>query len=171
MGTQPGRDVSIPTTPNERRALVMAFLGGLFCLRVIGQLLVMVTWRKVRWLPAVEHWQSGLLPYPALVAAQGAILGLMGTMISSVWRGAGRFAQPRPRLGQWVRGFGVVYISSMAARYVVTMIVRPQWRWLGHTIPIIFHCILATYLLVYSGALMRDMHPAEPEGEHTRTSV
>jgi hypothetical protein len=147
----------------------MAILGGLFFLRVIGQMLV--TWRKVRWLPAVEHWRSGLLPYPVLVAAQAAILGLMGSMVSGVWRGRGRFAKSRPRLGRWVRGFGVVYFASMVVRHVVTMIVRPQWRWFGHTIPIIFHCILATYLLVYSGALLRDVRPAEPEGDRTGASV
>jgi hypothetical protein len=147
----------------------MAILGGFFFLRVIGQMLV--TWRKVRWLPAVEHWQSGLLPYPALVASQAAILGLMGTMVAGVWRGRGRFAQPHPRLGRWVRGFGLVYFTSMVIRYVVTMIVRPQWRWFGHTIPIIFHCILATYLFLYSGALTREARPAEPEAGRVGASV
>lgn len=129
----------------------MALFAVLFLLRVAGQALV--TYRKVRWLPAVEHWQSGLLPYPALLTSQVAILGTMGAMIAGVWRGVGRFAQPRPRLGRWVRAFGLVYFASMIVRYVVTMAVRPQWRWFGHTIPMAFHCVLATYLMVYSRVL------------------
>ena len=67
----------------------MALLGGLFCLRVIDQ--VLVTYAQVGWLPAVEHWQSGLLPYWALLASQVAILCLMGAMIAGVWRGQGPF--------------------------------------------------------------------------------
>lgn len=156
MGSMARQNASL-AAPDKRRAVGMAALGGLFVLRVIGQLLV--TRRRFRWLPAVEHWQSGLLPYPVLVAAQIAILGLMGTMVSGVCRGRGRFAQPHPQLGRWVRGVGLVYFVSMVVRYVVTMIVRPQWRWFGHTIPIIFHCILAMYLLVYSGVLMRHERP------------
>jgi hypothetical protein len=37
----------------------------------------------------------------------------------------------------------------------VTMALRPEWRWVGHSIPIILHCVLATLLLVYSGVLLR----------------
>jgi hypothetical protein len=48
------------------------------------------------------------------------------------------------------------------------MIVRPQWRWFGHTIPIIFHCILASYLLVYSKVLSRD-DTAKPEAKDLTT--
>jgi len=160
MGAQQhgtGTSTSSARPPADRSALALAGLGGLFFLRVIGQ--VLVTYRKVRWLPAIEHWQSGLLPYPALLAAQAAIIGVMGAMVAGVWRDRGRFARRRPRLGRWLRGFGIVYFASMIVRYVITMIVRPQWRWFGHTIPIFFHCILASYLLVYSGVLRRDERP------------
>lgn len=136
---------------DRRSASLLALLGGLFFLRVIGQ--VLVTYRNVRWLPALEHWQSGLLPYRALLAAQTAILGMMGAVIAGVWRGRGPFALPRPCLGRFLQRFGRVYFASMIARYVITMTVRPQWRWLGHTIPMIFHSVLATWLMVFSRVL------------------
>ena len=129
----------------------MAFLGGLFLLRVVGQ--VLTTCAEVSWLPAVEHWQSGLLPYPALLASQVVILGTMGVVIADVWRGQGRFVQPRPRLASVVRWFGSLYLASMIVRYVLAMALRPEWRWFGHSIPIVFHCVLATFLLVYAGVL------------------
>ncbi len=159
--------------PADRRALAMALLGGLFCLRVIGQALV--TYAQVGWLPAVERWQSGLLPYWALLACQIAILSLMGAMIAGVWRGEGPFQQRRPRLGRAVRWFGFLYLASMVVRYVVTMALWPEWRWFGHSIPTAFHMILATYLLVYSGVLVGGVQSrsagAHAEGAPTERSA
>ena len=137
-----------PATP---RAVALAFLSGLFLLRVVGQ--VLATYAGVSWLPAVEHWQSGLLPYPALLASQVVILGTMGAVIADVWRGQGRFVEPRPRLASAVRWFGSFYLASMIVRYVLSMALRPEWRWFGHSIPIVFHCVLGTFLLVYAGVL------------------
>ena len=154
-----GTDISWkPATP---RALVMAFLGGLFLLRVVGQ--VLATYAGVSWLPAVEHWQSGLLPYPALLASQIVILGTMGAVIADVWRGKGRFVEPRPRLASAVRWFGSFYLASMIVRYVLSMALRPEWRWFGPSIPIVFHCVLATFLLVYAGVLAGHERSASPD--------
>jgi hypothetical protein len=137
--------------PATWRAPVLAALGGLFFLRVIGQ--AVMTWRPVRWLPPVEHWQSGLLPYPVLLGAQAGILLAMGAMVRDAWRGRGRFALARPRLARRLEWLARLYFASMVARYAVTMSVRPQWRWFGHTIPIVFHMVLAAYLFVYAGVL------------------
>ncbi len=148
-----------PVAPLRRtvwRAGIMTVLGGLFLLRVVGQ--VLVTYTEVGGLPAVEHWQSGLLPYPALLASQLVILGLMLVMIGDVWRGKGRFAGPHPRIGRVVWWFGCVYLASMIARYALTMALRPEWRWFEHSIPILFHCVLAVYLLVYSRVLNARNH-------------
>ncbi|HUO85759.1 MAG TPA: hypothetical protein VM617_00075, partial [Thermoanaerobaculia bacterium] len=51
-------------------------LLGLFVLRVAGQ--VLVAFARVRWLPPMEQWQSGLLPYRVLLAAQIAIVLVLG---------------------------------------------------------------------------------------------
>ena len=38
------------------------------------------------------------------------------------------------------------YFAVMVLRYIVTMVVYPERRWLSGTIPILFHCVLAAYL-------------------------
>jgi hypothetical protein len=34
----------------------------------------------------------------------------------------------------------------MVGRYIVTMTLHPEYRWLGHTIPIWFHFVLAAFV-------------------------
>jgi hypothetical protein len=43
---------------------------------------------------------------------------------------------------------GLLYWAAMAIRYAVRMTRRPEARWLGGAIPIVFHCVLAAFLLV-----------------------
>jgi hypothetical protein len=131
----------------------LALLGAGFLLRAVGQALVVFA--GADWLPAAEHWQSGLLPYPLLLASQLGILALIAVIVRDAWRGRGRLVSPMPRLGHAVRWFGIVYFAAMVVRYAVTMAVRPEWRWFGHSIPVLFHLVLATFLLVYSGVLLR----------------
>jgi hypothetical protein len=57
-----------------RYALWLWLLLGLFCLRVLGQMLV--AFAGVTFLPPMKEWQSGLLPYPVLLLSQFAIIGL-----------------------------------------------------------------------------------------------
>ena len=66
----------------------MGALTLLFAFRVAGQVLVVML--GVGGLPAAEHWESGLLPYPALLAAQAVILVALICVDGQVWRGAGR---------------------------------------------------------------------------------
>ena len=132
----------------------MALLSGLFLLRVIGQLLV--ARRRVRWLPPMAQWQSGLLPYPALVAAQGAILALQTTIEIQAFRGHGGLVWPRRRFSRVLRWLSRVYGAAMVFRYGLTMRRYPERRWFGQTIPIVFHCVLATYLFLYSRILGRS---------------
>ena len=42
--------------------------------------------------------------------------------------------------------FACLYFAGMVFRYVITMIRRPERRWFGGTIPIIFHSIVAAFL-------------------------
>ncbi len=55
---------------------VLATLLFLFCLRVLGQILV--AFFNVSFLPPMEEWFSGLLPYPELLTAQILIIALVG---------------------------------------------------------------------------------------------
>jgi hypothetical protein len=50
------------------RALLLGSLALLFLLRVVGQILV--AFLGVRFLPPLEDWYSGLLPYPILLPVQ-----------------------------------------------------------------------------------------------------
>ena len=58
---------------------VYAIFLWLFTVLLLGRVLsqLIVAWRAPAWLPPTEQWQSGLLPYPALVAGQAVVLMLM----------------------------------------------------------------------------------------------
>lgn len=126
---------------------VLAFLTLLFLLRVLGQALVVFF--SVDWLPATEHWFSGLIPYPILLSVQLIMLVGMVKIAADVWRGRGLFAHPRPSWSRLLVIFSAIYAGSMVLRYVLTMIYRPEMRWLGGTIPIFFHFVLAGYLYAW----------------------
>ena len=138
-------------TPRRSRLIWLWLLTLLFLLRVIGQLLVVCC--QVSWLPPMQHWYSGLLVYPILFPTQLIILGLQ-TKVNTDWATqAGWFAQPHLRFGKGLQWFSVVYATAMAVRYVVTMTLYPERRWLGEgTIPIVFHVVLAAYLYLWGHA-------------------
>ena len=111
--------------------------------RVAGQ--IVVAWRAPRWLPPMEQWQSGLLPYPALLAGQAVVLTLMIWIAVDFSSAAGFWAVPRPRLGAAALWWSAAYFGAMVARYVIWMARRPDQRWLGGTIPIVFHSLVAAF--------------------------
>ena len=111
--------------------------------RVLGQLVVATT--APRWLPPMEQWQSGLLPYPVLLASQAVVLMLMAWISLDFSRGAGFWVEPQPRLGPAALWWSYLYFTSMIVRYIIRMVRRPEERWLGGTIPIIFHSVVAAF--------------------------
>jgi hypothetical protein len=115
----------------------------LMFLRVIGQLVVVL--RAPDWLPPMAQWQSGLVPYPILLAVQIVVLFLMFWIAADFSRGAGLWVRPLPRLGRVVLVWSYLYAAAMVVRYIIRMARRPDQRWLGGTIPIIFHCVLAGF--------------------------
>lgn len=117
---------------------------ALFLLRVAGQVIVVLF--RPRWLPPMERWYSGLMPYRYLLPAQVVIFALMSAIDLAVANGAGALALPRPSLGRWLVGTSYVYWTGMVVRYALRMRRHPAERWLGGTIPIVFHCVLAAYL-------------------------
>jgi uncharacterized protein len=120
----------------------------LLVLRVVGQLVVVL--RAPRWLPPMEQWQSGLLPYPVLLLGQVGVLTLMIWISVNVANGAGYFVDPRrPEMGRSVVWFSYVYFGSMVLRYIIWMWRRPDQRWFGGTIPIIFHSFVAAFLYTF----------------------
>jgi hypothetical protein len=131
-------------------AMVLTLLTVLFSARVGGQ--VLVAFAGVPWLPPMEAWYSGLLPYPILLPVQLLILAVQATIDWQVWRGAAFFARPRPRLGRSLRGLSYVYALAMLVRLVLTR---------THAIPIVFHWVLAAYLFTLGGYYARAGTPAQ----------
>lgn len=124
----------------EVREVIAAWLWiatVLFVLRVLGQMLVILV--RPRWLPPVDRWQSGLLPYPVLLLSQLAILAAQVTIAIQAGRGAGWFVEPlQPRVGAALVVLAALYLGGMAYR-----LSRPSPR----LIPTMFHCVLASFLL------------------------
>jgi hypothetical protein len=125
---------------------ILVLLTLLFSFRVAGQ--VLVAFFGVACLPAMEHWYSGLIPYPILLVIQIVMLLIMAKISSDVCRDSGFFATLRPSWSHYLVGFSTVYAAAMALRYVLTMIFRPELRWYGGTIPIVFHFVLAGFIFV-----------------------
>ena len=74
-------------------AALLLILECLFALRVAGQLLVRL--RAPAWLPPMDQWASGLVPYPLLLGIQVVTLILMGAVALGVAVGWPRIA-PAP---------------------------------------------------------------------------
>jgi hypothetical protein len=64
-------------------------------------------------------------------------------------RGHGFFVMPNPKLARFALPFGQIYFASMVVRYAVRMTLHPEARWLGGTIPIVFHWVLASYVMAF----------------------
>jgi len=129
--------------------LLLAVCTLLFALRVLGQ--VVVVTRAPRWLPANEHWYSGLMPYRYLLPAQLVLLAVMVVICVDVYRGSGFFGADwwgRAALPLLVLSW--IYFVSMVVRYALTMALRPELRWFRRTIPIWFHMVLALALWAFA---------------------
>ena len=119
------------------RAALLWILLALFAMRIAGQLLVVSG--LAPFLPPMDDWQSGLLPYPLLLASQILILALLGVVCAQFTRGKGFFVRPRPWLAapMWIAGW--IYAIGMIVRYVLLK---------RDAIPVVFHIVLASFLLV-----------------------
>jgi len=127
--------------------LILSVLAAFFFLRVVGQALV--AFFQVSFLPRMPEWYSALVPYPVLFPIQCAMLVFMVKLSRDLLIGRGFFIAERPKFGKFLIVFSVVYLSAMIFRYGLTMVLYPERRWLGGTIPIFFHFVLAGYLFVW----------------------
>ena len=125
----------------------LAILTFLFALRVLGQALVVFF--RVDWLPGTEHWFSGVIRYPVLLAIQLVMLPGMVKVASDIWRGRGFFAKPRPGCSRFLVACSIIYAISMVLRYALTMAYWPEMRWFDGTIPIFFHFVLAAFVYTW----------------------
>ena len=130
----------------QKYAIVMWILLGLFCLRVSGQLLITIV--DIPFLPPLEKWDSGLLPYPLLFTIQIAVIMLMTKITLDFTFGTGLFVSSRFNFYK-ARILGYIYLGVMILRYVIRMIQFPDERWFGGVIPIMFHWVLASFVILF----------------------
>jgi hypothetical protein len=125
------------------RILVLWTCIGLFLLRVLGQLEVVLV--APAWLPPMEQWYSGLLPYPLLLPAQILILMLMtGLTVNEMRR------SPPAASRDWLRVVSLIYFAAMLLRLIVQFLRGADDLIAAGGIPVAFHWVLALFLLVLS---------------------
>ena len=127
-----------------RRPVFLLWLFTLlFVVRVVGQVLVAI--RPRDWLPPMHLWN--LIPYPILLPLQLIIIGIMLWINRDFSANSGIATIHHPGAGTMLIGFSAIYALVMVIRYIVRMSRQPEQRWFGGTIPIVFHFVLASYLL------------------------
>jgi hypothetical protein len=112
------------------------FLLGLFILRVLGQALV--AFLDVHFLPPMEAWYSGLMPYEVLLPSQIVLIAVMAKICLDFTRQNGFFFNRNRFFATAWLWFGDVYLAAMIARAV--------FLW-DHPIPIVFHWVLAAFVI------------------------
>lgn len=119
---------------------------ALFGTRVLGQLETLLV--APNWLPHMEAWYSGLMPYHLLLPAQIAILMLMAVVAWNRRVRSGAFARANPRAAGALRLFAYLYFTVMAVRLGVNIIDNGAEFWREGAIPVAFHWVLALFVLV-----------------------
>jgi uncharacterized protein len=130
--------------PQVAGAYLVVFTA-LFALRVAGQLVVLLA--APSWLPPMDRWN--LMPYRALLPMQLLFLAVMSWICIGLLADDGFVAEPHRGFGLFAIGLSVAYAGSMVVRYVVRMRRRPDERWFGGAIPIVFHVVLAAFVFTY----------------------
>ncbi|MBI5316983.1 MAG: hypothetical protein HZB34_13545 [Nitrospirae bacterium] len=133
--------------PSRRLVWLLWMLLFAFCCRVLGQALV--AFLHVTWLPPMEEWYSGLMAYPLLLPTQLLIIAIFTKVCWDFTRGHGYFVQAKPLFGRTVLWFGYAYLAGMVLRYIIHMNLNPEARWFGGTIPILFHWVLAAFIIAF----------------------
>lgn len=127
------------STPRLRIVMLWTCIG-LFLLRVLGQVEVVLI--APAWLPPMEGWYSGLLPYPLLLPAQILILMLMTGLAVNEMR------KPHAAPGRkWLRIVALIYFTVMVVRLIVQFLRGADDIIAAGGIPVAFHWVLALFLL------------------------
>jgi hypothetical protein len=135
----------------------------LFFARVVGQIEVLLIGPK--WLPPMEVWFSGLLPYPILLPLQILLLMFMSLVVCDHVRGRGFFRPSRHAVRLGLRTFATIYAGAMAIRIAVAVSEPPHDLLESGVIPVTFHWILAAFVWLVSIAPLRsESVPTPHEG-------
>jgi len=122
-----------------------------FFVRVLSQ--VYVALYQPPWLPPMNEWYSGLIPYGVLLPAQILILLLMVVIAYDFTRADGFFCVTEPMSRSIITWLSAVYAASMTVRTLRRLAKYPLRPWYsGRSIPILLHFVLAFFLFLISGA-------------------
>lgn len=132
----------------RKYAAILTTLLFLFSLRVLGQIVV-ACFHPI-FLPPMREWMSGLISYQILLPAQILIIVVFAKFCGDFWRASGLTYAIPSRLANFLHGFGRLYLVLSILRYPVQMVLVPEAKWIGGCIPIIFHIVLASFILVYA---------------------
>jgi hypothetical protein len=135
----------------------------LFATRVIGQLETVLL--EPHWLPTMDAWFSGLLPYPLLLPVQIGILMLMAVVAWNPRVRRGLFAQANPRAAFALRAFAFVYFLVMAVRLAVNVNENRADFWSEGAIPVAFHWVLALFILVSGRRMPAQQQHVDSEAD------
>lgn len=143
------------TRRRRQYAIGLWILCGAFALRVAAQ--CAQRWGHVDWLPPFDAWQSGLLPYPALLSVQLLIIGTQIRLALAVT--TDRTPRSRRSGTRWI-GLGMLYFAAMAGRLVVGATVQRGHWWLDAPLPSAFHLVLAANAIVLGAFTLSATRPA-----------
>ena len=121
-----------------------------FFLRVLGQAYVALY--EPSWLPPMNAWYSGLVPYGLLLLAQVLILQFMTLVAYDFTRSAGALFVTDPGRRLIITALSAIYGSIIAIRAILRLLFHPLRPWYaGRTVPILLHFVLAFFLFLVSG--------------------
>jgi hypothetical protein len=95
--------------------------------------------------------------------AQILILMFMSLVTYDAFRKNGIWFVRRSRTKRVLRRVAYLYMAALGLRYVLSMVLVPDLRWFGQTIPIVFHFVLASYILVLGSRSRRQVSRREKE--------
>jgi len=150
------------TRAGREVAVLLWSCTALFAARVIGQFEALVA--APAWLPDMDAWYSGLLPYYLLLPVQIVLLMSMTVVAWNRRVRTGRFAMARPRRARLLRGLALLYFLLMALRLVIHRDHGAEF-WRAGAIPVAFHWVLALFLLV-SARPSLEVRTFGPPAEH-----
>lgn len=131
------------THHRQRYVIILAILLALFCFRVLAQLVQ--AYVDLPFLPPFDTWQSGAVPYKALLVSQILIIVFYGWILGRILTNRIR---PSRRLGWVFLTIGLLYFSAMALRLFIGLTGLSEHHWFQRYLPTFFHFVLSAYLIV-----------------------
>ena len=123
--------------------VILSILLALFCFRVLAQLLQ--RYLELPFLPPFDAWQSGAVPYSALLVSQILIIVFYAWILRRI---ATNRIQPSRRQGWTFFIIGLIYFSVMVARLFIGVTGISEHHWFHSYLPTLFHFVLSGYLIV-----------------------